>query len=250
MIRSPQYQKLVFELLTKDKGTLYESPLLQILLQAMVDRTTNQAKVILYYGNRSQLPMQKVSVQLPQQDSFKIQVKPDSKELDANGAFDVKPAQQLRHFFLWQNLSPWKELMKVKINFVWDQKPRSVVLTIPLTISTLVAPSLLEPPAFIAAWQQTSANEVWATRKIPKPLPVSDFKNVLTGPLHLNLIEGVDKNPANVWACGVINGQTLTVRIETKPNMPVFRVTVHSPSKALSDAYIGSVSAIFQTQDA
>lgn len=246
----PQDPKLVTELLTKDKGTLYESPLLQILLQAMIDHASNQAKVIVYYGNRSQLPMQKVSVQLPQQDAFKIQVRPDTKEVDANGAFDVKPAQQLRHFFLWQNTGPWKDLMKIKVNFVWDKKPRSIVLTMPLTLSNFVTPQSLEPAAFITAWQQTSANEVWATRKLPKPLSVAEFKTSLTGPLHLNLIEGVDKNPANVWASGVVNGQSLTVRIETKSNMPVFRVTVHCPSKALGDAFIGSVSAILQTQDA
>lgn len=109
---------------------------------------------------------------------------------------------------------------------------------------------LLDSPSFISTWQAGGSNEVWATRKLPTVLSMNAIKEVLGGALHCIVIEGVDNNAANVWASGSWSQQPCVIRIEMKPNMPIFRMTVRSSSKALSEAFVASISTLLKTQDA
>lgn len=71
-----------------------------------------------------------------------------------------------------------------------------------------------------------------ATRKLNTVMNVDEFKEVLVNGLNASIMEGVDKNPANIWASATMNTPTtkmpVVLRVETKPNMPVVRITVHS----------------------
>jgi len=73
--------------------------------------------------------------------------------------------------------------------------------------------------------------------------------------MRMSLIENVDKEPNNLYAAGVFHtttknesGQPVTMacflRIETKPNMALVRVTAHAGHKSVSVALISSFALL------
>jgi len=108
---------------------------------------------------------------------------------------------------------------------------------------------------FVGFWKKYE-NEVGpSVYRSPVPVDKDAFGELLTKVMKMALISGVDKEAGNLYAAGQFNtiaknetGQPLTVpcflRIETKPNIPLFRITAHSNHKLVSSALVSAFAYV------
>lgn len=67
-------------------------------------------KLVFYYGNRCPNALKDVTAELPENDAYKIQARP-------NEPFEVAPKKQVLHYFLLHCFKPFKFPIVVKIKF-------------------------------------------------------------------------------------------------------------------------------------
>jgi hypothetical protein len=114
-----------------------------------------------------------------------------------------------------------------------------LTLALPIYLSTFIVPTSLDGAAFVGAWGKYG-NELQATRKTidGSVATASTVTNQLTSIGHLFVVSGVEKTSENVVAAGTFHTATKNaagahvtmpclVRVETKPGVAMFRITVH-----------------------
>jgi len=206
--------------------------------------------MILYHGNRTPSMLTNVSAILPENPALRIQVKPDSP-------FDVKPHEQFLHYFMWECLRPFNEAPMLKLQFTYDDQPQTVTFRMPVMMSNFVHGNQMDAPSFSNAWKQYAVNEVMITLKAQQVVTTAIAIDAINNGLHMAIIIPTDNNPLNVFASGIFhtvtkdkNGNNVTmpclIRIETKDNLSVFRVTIHSGHKGVSEGLMNSVQYIMQ----
>lgn len=79
-------------LVGKESGVLYETRDLQIGMKLTVENN-NSVKMVFYYGNRLPNTIKDVTAGLPENDAYKLQVRPVEP-------FEIAPKKQVMHFFL------------------------------------------------------------------------------------------------------------------------------------------------------
>lgn len=134
-------------------------------------------------------------------------------------------------------------------------------LALPIYLSTFIVPTSLDGGAFVGAWTKF-VNELQATRKTidgsaATPAQVAER---LTNIGHLFVVTGVEKTADNVVAAGTFHtatknaaGANVTmpclVRVETKPNVAMFRITVHSGHATVSEALLQTITAVLAAKE-
>lgn len=78
---------------------------------------------------------------------------------------------------------------------------------------------------------------------------------------HLFLVQGLEKSGDNLVAAGTFHtatknaatGANVTmpclVRVETKPNVPMFRISVHSGHSTVSEALLHTVTEVLRSKE-
>ena len=141
-------------------------------------------------------------------------------------------------------------------------RPHTLDLSLPIYLSTFVVPTSLEGAAFVGAWTKYG-NELQGTRKSLDgitALSASQVSTLLSTAGHLFVVAGVEKSADNVVAAGTFHtatknaaGANVTmpclVRVETKPGVPMFRITVHSGHQTVSDALMHTITAILNAKE-
>jgi len=249
----PQSSSFVLNLLGKASGVLYESRELQIGLKLNIE-SGHAAKLVFYYGNRCPNALKGVSASLPESDAYRMQVRPTEP-------FEVAPKKQVMHFFLVHCFKPFKGPININIKFNYLNKPQILDLSLPLFISSFTAPTSLDGAAFVHAWGKYG-NEQQATRKSVdgSVVTVDAVKAALQEKAKLFIVQGVEKNNDNVVAAGTFHTATKNaagafvtmpclVRVETKPNLPMFRLTVHSGHSTVSDALMHTITYLLNAKE-
>jgi len=218
----------------------------------------NSVKMMFYYGNRCPNTLKDVVAVLPEDASnaWKMQVRPTE-------AFEVPPKKQVVHFFLVHCYKPFKGPLHVDIRFTYLNKPHTLSLALPIYLSTFIAPTQLEGAAFVTAWTKYG-NELQGTRKTADGASVLTPAQVderLAQAGHLFLVQGVEKSSDNLVAAGLFHtatkqaqtGANVTmpclVRVETKPGVPMLRITVHSGHATVSDALMHTITDILNLKE-
>jgi len=232
-------------LYTKPSGVLYETKGLQIGVKVVHE--PGQCKMILYYGNRTNDVLSNVSAVLPDSAALRIQVKPDAP-------FDVKPSEQVLHLFMWEITRPFTEQPLLKIQFSHDDTPQMLSFRMPILTSHYVKPKF--DGNFVDVWKSTTQNELMQTLRAPSVINAEGISAVLADfGMNMVIIPNVETNPLNVYAAGTFiastkdkNGNMISMpvlaRVETRDNLNVFRVTIHSGHKSLSEAIMASFTIV------
>lgn len=142
-----------------------------------------------------------------------------------------------------------------------DVRPHTLTLSLPLYLSTFIVPTQLDGASFVGAWTKYG-NELIGTRKLIDGVALTPTQVItaLTSVAHLFVVQGVEKTAENVVAGGTFHtatknaqGTNVTmpclVRIETKPNIPMLRITVHSGHATVSDALLHTISAVLNAKE-
>merc|ERR1740117_986405 len=223
----------------QSKGAVYETPALQIGCSHKVEGST--LKMVLYYGNRTNTPMVDVTCQVPKSDALSAQVSPSD-------SFEVQPNKQVKQFLAWRVLRPFTEAPMVKINFKHQDKKQSLLLPLPFLASNFVAPAPVSAAEFPTKWKEFAGNEEKQQLRLKSLLTVEQFKTRLAASTEFTVIEGLGGTD-NVFASGTMavgsSQMQCLLFVETKPNLPVMRVTAHCQHKLVSAACVESLSAIF-----
>lgn len=211
---------------------------------------------VFYYGNRCPNTIKDVSAVLPEGEggSYKLQVRPAD-------SFEVPPKKQIMQFFLFHCFKPFKGPVDIKINFNYLGKAHTLALALPLFLSTFVVPTSLDGAAFVGAWTKYG-NELVGTRKTVDGsiLSASQVTEKLQSVGHLFVVAGVEKSAENVVAAGTFHTATKNaaganvvmpclVRVETKPNVAMMRITVRSGHQTVSDALIHTIAAVLNARE-
>jgi len=255
----PQDLSLVTGLLRKDNnsGVLYDSPLLQIGYKAALDVSIPyQCKMVLYYGNRMEQPMDRLVVTPPAGEVFRVQQKPEE-------ALTVAAKAQVLHYFLWHVRRPFNDTPVITLNFTVAGRPYSISLQTPLVLTTFVHPPAtpFNPQSLVAAWG-AMGNEVKTMRKLSAVSDVEALKAALVpAAFHMQKVDGLEQTQDNIVAAGVFHtvtkdasGQYVTMacllRLETRPNVDLVRVTIRAGHASVSDALLAAVSRILNASPA
>jgi hypothetical protein len=145
--------------------------------------------------------------------------------------------------------------------FLISFRSHRLSLSLPLYLSTFTVPTSLDGAAFVGAWTKYG-NELQATRKtidgsVATPAMVTER---LAAVGKLFVVQGVEKTPDNVVAAGTFHTATKNaagtyvtmpclVRVETKPNVPMFRITVHSGHATVSEALMQSITTVLNAKE-
>jgi len=241
----------VFGILRKEPqvGVLYDSKALQIGYKAQFENGY-QCKMVLYYGNRLNGPITEVVAQLPETEALKIQAKPDQP-------FEVKAGVQVLHYFMWICRKPFTDIPSIGIKFKYNGQPQTLMLKMPLLLTSFCLPTQLAGPDCLSAWKTYGAEkECIAVRKFQTSPDVNELKTLITTNAHMSLVMDVEKVQDNFIAS--CNFQTATkgndgnlvyipilLRVETKPGANVIRISIRSGHKSVSEAVLFSVTTLF-----
>jgi len=173
--------------------------------------------------------------------------------------FDVRPNEQISHYFLWECMRPFPDPPVLKLQFAYDDMPQVISLKMPISVSTFIHGQTTDAAGFVSSWKQFAVHETMMTLKSTSIVTVDVINRILSEGLHMSVVPSVDPSPFNICAAGVFYTNTkgrdgnfvnmpCFARVETKENLSVFRMTFRTGHKSVSDALMGAVQLIMGAQ--
>eukprot|EP00455_Lapot_gusevi_P003381 TRINITY_DN1138_c0_g1_i2.p1 TRINITY_DN1138_c0_g1~~TRINITY_DN1138_c0_g1_i2.p1 ORF type:complete len:239 (-),score=113.67 TRINITY_DN1138_c0_g1_i2:138-794(-) len=209
----------------------------------------NQSKIVLYYGNKdASASITNLEVTVPNTPKLRLQVKPAVVP-------EVAPKQQVQQFYLCQCMQPFDEPPQLEIQFQKQGQTHTLSLALPVLLTKFTVPLEFQPQDFVATWK-TMSNEIIEIFRARNPIDVTAIRNSLQQGMGMFLLDGLDKNPANIVCSGTFHtatknpqGEDVTIpmllRIETNERGQGFRVTIRSGHKLVSDAIKKAMLKVF-----
>jgi AP-2 complex subunit alpha len=234
-------------------GVLYTSDSLVMSVKMLIDKK-EELKMVLYYKNddKNGNAISQVSVTLTgdSKAQFALQIKPTT-------AFELPSGGQVTNqMLLWKSRRPFVDSPQIEVNFSYMGAPQKLTLTLPVLLTHFTWPQPVQDDAFVAVWQKTG-NEILKLVKLPQ---VMDKKVIANGCSRLRLevlTKWMDKG--QIFAVGKYfsctegaNGQKVTmpvmIRLETKPNIDMVRLTIRSGYKVVSEGMLHAFLSVFQAR--
>jgi len=130
----------------------------------------------------------------------------------------------------------------------------SVALHLPLLAASFTQPAPMQGPAFLPAWKGL-AQQVVGKVRLDSPITGAGVRALAAKALNLAVVTGCDDNDNNVYAAGTFCTNTKTaagaavnipvmIRVETRPNVFVARVTVNSGHAGVAEAFLKALSHV------
>jgi len=199
-------------------------------------------------------------VTLPPEDDLKIQSRLTINGViarESNTPFSIEAGKQFVYLCLWHCKNPFVDLPRIKFQTQLGNRQLEVSFAIPLLPSYfLKAPNTeLDAAKFITFWKRFAEEAGPTLYKLPQVSDKEHLIGVLTRVMKMSIVKEVDKEPGNIYVAAVYhtitrqeNGQFKTIpcffRFETKPNMPMVRITAHAGTKAVSQGILNSLTLI------
>jgi len=181
---------------------------------------------------------------------------------ESNTPFPIEGGKQFVYLSLWHCKNPFTDLPKIKFHTQHGNRQLETTFAIPLLPSYfLKAPNTeLDASKFIAFWKRFAEEVGPVVYKTPQAADKDEIISVLTKVMKMQIVKEVDKEAGNIYAAAVYhtitrteNGQFKTIpcflRIETKPNMPLLRLTAHAGAKSVSQGLITSLTLLLNAQE-
>jgi len=227
----------------KVKGVLYENPIIQIGYKYQVEQGY-RVRVGLYYGNRNKkLGLKDVKAVLPKDGYMDYKVEPE--------VLTISPQKQLQQTYIFESKKPFATSPTITLNFQFNGEAHSLALSFPILPFHFVTANPMEPTQFLPSWKGIG-NEVQKQLKLAS-VDIQKLHTDFSDNLHLTVLPGVDTNPNNICATGIFNNRNNVkmpcyIRLETRPNINVVRLTIRSGHESLSSALFRSLQLFLNAE--
>jgi AP-2 complex subunit alpha len=218
---------------------LFDNQYLQIGLKSQY--TKGAGRVMLYYGNVTPMPLTQFRAVVASVDFVRTDAQPVKDR--------IEPKEQLAQMFQFISMKPYHDSLTLSIEFVANGAPVRFSLALPIVPSKFTEPRSISAAEYIHRWKQiTDADQSYcAVFASNKTIDVAFVTNVLKLGIHLQVLSGVDPNPANIIAAGTFfadqNKRELHVyaRLETNVDAGVFRLSARADDRLLTASFASSI---------
>jgi len=209
---------------------LFEDATIQIGVK--MECSAHQARLALYFGNKTAAPFTAFTTQLSPCPALAIQAAPC--------AATHNPKSQQQQMFNVECLGPFGDNgPQLAIRFAGGATPMPLVVRLPLAPSKFVQQLKVDGPEFFRRWKVLEGKEQQQIFKLAAvPIPDPTAEKVAAG-LRMALLRGVDPNPANFVAAGWLavkgsppqsDGASVLMRLEVNASAGMCRASVRTSS--------------------
>ncbi|KAJ2949007.1 hypothetical protein O0L34_g5947 [Tuta absoluta] len=217
--------------LFKNNGVLFENELIQIGVKS--EFRQNLGRIGLFYGNKTQFPIQNVRPELHWTDLHKlnVQMKPMEPVLEAGA--------QIQQMLTAECIEDYADAPSMSVSFIYNNVPQKITMKLPLTLNKFFEPTEMNGESFFARWKNLGGEQQRA-QKIFKAQGAIDLvatRTKLAG-FGMQLLDGIDPNPDNFVLAGIVHTRVQQVgclmRLEPNKQAQMYRLTVRSSKETVS----------------
>jgi AP-2 complex subunit alpha len=219
-------------LVLSDRGVLFENDHMQI--GCVTEISGPQARVTLFLGNKANAPLTSLSATLDNSSFNPTELRCAAAAIPPM----VAPRQQVQIIIQAQLAGFYDQVPRFTLSYMADGKEHRGVFNVPLPVTKFSVPIPIQgADAFFGRWRSivgdgTEQQEVFKANP-QRGVDVAYAQRVLSQGLRMNVVQGVDPNPANVVSAGGIQTGTgqqcvILVRIESNAQSQAYRLTVRA----------------------
>ncbi|XP_066503280.1 AP-2 complex subunit alpha-2 isoform X2 [Hoplias malabaricus] len=217
----------------KNNGVLFENQLLQIGLKS--EYRQNLGRMYVFYGNKTSTQFLNFSAAVVCDEPLNTQLNVHTKPADPV----VDGGAQLQQVLNIECLSDFVEAPVLNIHFRYGGSGQNILVRLPVTLNKFFQPTEMSSQEFFQRWKQLSApqQEVQKIFKAKHSMDTEITKAKIIG-FGTALLDGVDPNPSNFVAAGVIHTKTIQVgcllRLEPNTQAQMYRLTLRTSRESVS----------------
>lgn len=224
-------QNNIKKFLFKNNGVLFENDLIQIGVKS--EFRQNLGRIGLFYGNKTQFPIQNVRPELHWTDLHKlnVQMKPMEPVLEAGA--------QIQQMLTAECIEDFADAPSMSVSFVYNNVPQKITMKLPLTLNKFFEPTEMNGESFFARWKNLGGEQQRAQKifKAQGSIDLTGTRTKLAG-FGMQLLDGIDPNPDNFVLAGIVHTRVQQVgclmRLEPNKQAQMYRLTVRSSKETVS----------------
>ncbi|XP_063383947.1 AP-2 complex subunit alpha [Cydia fagiglandana] len=224
-------QNNIKKFLFKNNGVLFENELIQIGVKS--EFRQNLGRIGLFYGNKTQFPIQNVNPELHWTDMHKlnVQMKPMEPVLEAGA--------QIQQMLTAECIEDYLDTPSMSVSFIYNNVPQKITMKLPLTLNKFFEPTEMNGESFFARWKNLGGEQQRAQKifKAQGAIDIAATRTKLAG-FGMQLLDGIDPNPDNFVCAGIVHTRVQQVgclmRLEPNKQAQMFRLTVRSSKETVS----------------
>ncbi|XP_053369305.1 AP-2 complex subunit alpha-2 isoform X1 [Clarias gariepinus] len=217
----------------KNNGVLYENQLLQIGLKS--EFRQNLGRMYVFYGNKTSTQFVNFSSSVVCHEALSNQLTVHTKAPDPV----IDGGAQLQQILNIECLSDFIDAPVLDIHFRYGGSIQNITVRLPITLNKFFQPTEMMSQDFFQRWKQLSApqQEVQKIFKAKHSMDTEITKAKIIG-FGTALLDGVDPNPSNFVAAGIIHTKTIQVgcllRLEPNVQAQMYRLTLRTSRDTVS----------------
>ncbi|KAM9461175.1 AP-2 complex subunit alpha-2 isoform 1-T1 [Clarias gariepinus] len=217
----------------KNNGVLYENQLLQIGLKS--EFRQNLGRMYVFYGNKTSTQFVNFSSSVVCHEALSNQLTVHTKAPEPV----IDGGAQLQQILNIECLSDFIDAPVLDIHFRYGGSIQNITVRLPITLNKFFQPTEMMSQDFFQRWKQLSApqQEVQKIFKAKHSMDTEITKAKIIG-FGTALLDGVDPNPSNFVAAGIIHTKTIQVgcllRLEPNVQAQMYRLTLRTSRDTVS----------------
>jgi len=247
-IKTPNYRSdgLFNYACVSPDGVLYEDNIIQVGVQSHFFK--HQGRLVLSYGNFTGGPITNITTQLLSTSAATSNPLHLAQQRPPVSIDSKKQAQQLIDVTC---LSEFVDPPALKLDYSVGGKPFSQIIKLPVVVLRFLQPHRITEQEFLKMWPEppNAQNEKQQVVDTGAPGNLSYAMQMFSEGFHMCVIPGTSWNQNNVVGCALFHCAAgclpCLVRMEISPTTTLYRITVRSPSQALSVALLSLLAIIF-----
>eukprot|EP00127_Corallochytrium_limacisporum_P005621 Clim_evm20s209 gene=Clim_evmTU20s209 len=238
----PQAEQFLQKFWTVDRGVVFEDDVLQIGAQCQFK--DNLGRYTFFYGNKTSQPISALDVKmytLGVKGQVRLQLKPPENS-------ELAPQGQTSQVLNAEALEPFEDHPIVFVTYAGPNGVhRTAVFYVPIFITKFSNPVPMQGSDFIGRWKTLDGKQSQQMNDAKRPIDMTDVQDRIQG-LNMEILQGVDPNPANVVAAGIIKlGDKqvgVLMRLETSREQQKYNVTIRALEPYVASLFRKAVEAV------
>ncbi|UZJ51705.1 hypothetical protein CBS101457_001025 [Exobasidium rhododendri] len=242
-----QYHRLCFS----NEGILYEDSQLQIGLKS--EYHGNLGRIALYFGNKISVGFTSFTLTAKSQDSDALSVTMPKMPFNSLGAMT-----QVQHVIEVECKHPFTRPPLLKISYLAGSM-QEISLRLPVILTKFIEPVQLASSDFFERWKQIGgppreAQKIFAFKLTKQgQVDISRNKKIVSG-ARVQVLSGVDPNPVNLVAAGVLHTSAsgkvgCLLRNEPNSQAKLCRLTVRTTNDVVSAEVLRLLTTVMSAEN-